>query len=153
MTTIFNVASYILDITGTITTMKLQKLAYYSQAYSLATTGYPLFNEDFQAWRNGPVCPELFAMHRGKFLIRKGEIMLPNTEKLNEDSLTDSQKLIVKKVCEKFAEYSGSDLSALTHHEDPWKNAYDVTDGSAICVQKITKTSLKEYYSNHNLLQ
>lgn len=96
MTTIFNVVSYILDITGTITTIKLQKLAYYSQAYSLATTGYPLFNEDFQAWRNGTVCPELFVMHRGKFLIRKGEIVLPNTEKLNEDSLTYSQRLIVK---------------------------------------------------------
>ena len=35
MTTIFNVASYILDIAGTITTMKRQKLAYYSQAYLL----------------------------------------------------------------------------------------------------------------------
>ncbi len=153
MTTIFNVASYILDITGTITTMKLQKLAYYSQAYSLATTGYPLFDEDFQAWRNGPVCPELFAMHRGKFLIRKGELVLPGTDDMNGDSLTDSQKLIVKKVCEKFSESSGSDLSDLTHREDPWKNAYDVTDGSAICVKKITKDSLKEYYSTHNFLQ
>ncbi|RIY30397.1 hypothetical protein CJI49_03905, partial [Bifidobacteriaceae bacterium NR016] len=117
MTTIFNVASYILDIAGTITTMKLQKLAYYSQAYSLATTGYPLFNEDFQAWRNGPVCPELFALHRGKFLIRKGEFVLPSTDKLNDDSLTDGQKLLVEKVCKKFAECSGSDLSAMTHRE------------------------------------
>lgn len=128
MTTIFNVAAYILNITGTITTMKLQKLAYYSQAYSLVTTGYPLFNEGFQAWRNGPVCPELFALHRGKFLIRKGELVLPSAEKLNEDSLTDGQKLIVEKVCEKFVGYSGSDLSAMTHHEDPWKDAYDGTN-------------------------
>ena len=36
MTTIFNVAAYILELTGTVTTMKLQKLAYYSQAYCLA---------------------------------------------------------------------------------------------------------------------
>ena len=153
MTTILNVASYILDIAGTITTMKLQKLAYYSQAYSLATTGYPLFNEDFQAWRNGPVCPELFALHRGKFLIRKGEFVLPSTDKLNDDSLTDGQKLLVEKVCKKFAECSGSDLSAMTHREDPWKSAYDATNSSAICVQKITKDSLKEYCSVHNLLK
>ena len=49
--------------------------------------------------------------------------------------------------------YSGSDLSAMTHSEDPWKNAYDATNSSAICVQKITKDSLKEYYSVHNLLK
>ena len=153
MTTIFNVAAYILDITGTITTMKLQKLAYYSQAYSLAATGHPLFNEDFQAWRNGPVCPELFALHRGEFLIRKGELVLPNTEKLQDNSLTDVQKILVEKVCEKFAGYSGSDLSAMTHREDPWKNAYDATNSSAICVQKITKDSLKDYYSTHNFLR
>ncbi|MCT7756972.1 MAG: DUF4065 domain-containing protein [Lactobacillus iners] len=133
--------------------MKLQKLAYYSQAYSLATTGYPLFNEDFQAWRNGSVCPELFASHRGKFLIRKGELVLPSTDKLNDNSLTDGQKILVEKICKKFAECSDSDLSAMTHREDSWKDAYDGTNSSAICVQKITKDSLKEYYSVHNLLK
>ncbi len=97
MTTIFNVAAYILNITGTITTMKLQKLVYYSQAYYLVTTGYPLFNEGFQAWRNGPVCPELFALHRGKFLIRKGELVLPSAEKLNEDSLTEVKSSLWKR--------------------------------------------------------
>lgn len=79
--------------------------------------------------------------------------MLPSTDKLNDNSLTDGQKILVEKICKKFAECSGSDLSAMTHREDPWKDAYDGTNSSAICIQKITKDSLKEYYSVHNLLQ
>ncbi|EIK86948.1 hypothetical protein CGSMWGv6119V5_05937 [Gardnerella vaginalis 6119V5] len=31
--------------------------------------------------------------------------------------------------------------------------AYDGANGSAICVQKITKDSLKDYYSTHNFLR
>lgn len=64
---IINVAAKILEIMGPMTTMKLQKLVYYSQAHSLATTGLSLFPEDFEAWTNGPVSLELFNRHRGRF--------------------------------------------------------------------------------------
>ena len=74
MATVVDVAAYILKRCGAMTTMKLQKLAFYSQAESLARRGHPLFDEDFQAWRGGPVCRELYAQHRGKFLIREGEL-------------------------------------------------------------------------------
>ena len=55
--TIIDVATYILERTGTVTTMKLQKLAFYSQAQHLAQYGSSLFPEDFEAWRGGPVVP------------------------------------------------------------------------------------------------
>lgn len=71
MKSVVDVAAFILDEYGTMTTMKLQKLAYYSQAYCLSPNG-PLFEEDFQAWMNGPVVPELYREHRGRFLIRRG---------------------------------------------------------------------------------
>ena len=50
--------------------MKLQKLVYYCQAWSLAWDDVPLFDEDFPAWANGPVCPELFDLHHGKSVIK-----------------------------------------------------------------------------------
>ena len=50
--------------------MKLQKLVYYCQAWSLAWDDKPLFDEDFEAWANHPVCPELFKHHKGKVYIR-----------------------------------------------------------------------------------
>ena len=76
MATVFDVAFYILDKLGDMSTMKLQKLCYYAQAWSLAWDGVPLFNEDFQAWANGPVCRELYEFHRGEFLINSDKIDL-----------------------------------------------------------------------------
>jgi uncharacterized phage-associated protein len=58
MGTIFDVAYYILDELGEMSTMKLQKLCYYVQAWSLAWDENPLFDEDFQAWAKGP-CKEI----------------------------------------------------------------------------------------------
>lgn len=47
---ITDVAAFILTRTGTITTMKLHKLAFYAQAaHIVAHNGAPLFPEDFYA--------------------------------------------------------------------------------------------------------
>lgn len=48
MATVFDVAQYILEKTGKISTMKLQKLCYYSQAWALAWTEDPLFLSHFR---------------------------------------------------------------------------------------------------------
>ena len=69
MATVFDVAKYVLKQLGSITTMKLQKLVYYCQAWSLGWDGKPLFGENFEAWANGPVCPELFHKHQEQSLI------------------------------------------------------------------------------------
>ena len=58
--TIIDVANYILDKMGELTTMKLQKLTYYCQAWSLAWDEKPLFEDDFEAWANGPVSRKLY---------------------------------------------------------------------------------------------
>jgi uncharacterized phage-associated protein len=42
-----------------ISNLKLQKLCYYAQAWSLALRGKPLFPERIEAWAQGPVVPEL----------------------------------------------------------------------------------------------
>ncbi|MEE1314623.1 MAG: Panacea domain-containing protein [Faecalimonas sp.] len=44
-------------------------LIYYCQAWSLGWDGVPLFDEEFEAWANGPVCVELFDVHRGMFVV------------------------------------------------------------------------------------
>ena len=51
---VFDVAAYILEQKGSMTTMKLQKLVYYSQAWSLVWDEKPLFEEAIEAWANGP---------------------------------------------------------------------------------------------------
>ena len=67
MANVFDTAKYILEQSGPMSTMKLQKLCYYSQAWSLVWDDSPLFEEDFQAWANGPVCTKLFFKTQGKY--------------------------------------------------------------------------------------
>ena len=64
-----DVAAYILSHLGPMTTMKLQKIVYYCQAWSLVWDEKLLFKEDIEAWANGPVVRELFNYHRGQYMI------------------------------------------------------------------------------------
>lgn len=69
MASAHDVAAYILKRMGQMTAMKLQKLVYYSQAWSLVWDEAPLFNERIEAWANGPVVRELYEAHRGQFQV------------------------------------------------------------------------------------
>ncbi len=86
-TSVFDVARYILHVKGQMSTMKLQKLCYYAQAWSLVWDDRPLFNEEFRAWENGPVCRELFNETRGMFLVTEMD-----EPKGCIENLSDSQK-------------------------------------------------------------
>ena len=91
MADIFDTAQYILEKSSPMSTMKLQKLCYYCQAWSLVWDDTPLFEEDFQAWANGPVCPELFFKTQGKFSVVKED------ESGGLGNLTSNQKDTIDK--------------------------------------------------------
>lgn len=60
MPSALDVAQYILEQQGPMPAMKLHKLLYYAQAWSLVWDDEPLFPERIEAWINGPVIPDLF---------------------------------------------------------------------------------------------
>lgn len=64
MVNVYDVAEFILRKFGSMTAMKLQKLVYYCQAWSLVWDEKPLFPERIEAWANGPVVRELFDLDR-----------------------------------------------------------------------------------------
>jgi uncharacterized phage-associated protein len=143
MASILSVAKYIHSELGDISAMKLQKLAYYSQAWSLVWEEKELFPEDFQAWANGPVSPDLYSRHRGEFLITSNMFLDI------EDDLTNNQKENINKVIEHYGEKTAQWLSDLTHIEDPWLNARNeacVQEGER-CDMIITKGDIHLYYS------
>src|SRR5436309_12917855 len=90
MATVHDVAAYILKKRGTMTAMKLQKLVYYSQAWSLVWDEKPLFQEKIEACANGPVVRELYERHRSMFQV--------STWLGNSDALTPEEKESVDKV-------------------------------------------------------
>ena len=127
--------------------MKLQKLAFYAQVQHLVTTGAPLFPEDFQAWRGGPVALELYALHRGKFLIRPGELSSGDSS-----ALTDTERDLIDRVCSALGGMTGAELSERTHVEDPWLHAREGLRPSAPSNAVITQEAMRSYYQGHPVL-
>ncbi len=82
MATVFDVAKYIMAESGEMTAMKLQKLVYYAQAWSLVWDEEPLFSEVIEAWSNGPVVRPLYDAHRGAFKVNASMFHRGNTSKL-----------------------------------------------------------------------
>lgn len=114
--TCFDVAQYILEKLGSMTTWKLQKLVYYCQAWSLVWDEEPLFEERIEAWANGPVIPDLYSLHRGEYTI--SSLSVGDSTKLNED-----QKDTIDVVLEYYGVIEAETLRRLTHKEEPWRNA------------------------------
>ena len=136
MPDVLDVAAYILQEHGPMTGMKLQKLVYYSQAWSIVWDDDELFPEEIEAWKNGPVVRELWDAHRGQF--RVSEIQNGDADRLDADEM-ETVDLVLKFYGDKSAQW----LSDLTHMEDPWKDAWESGPNSVI-----TKEALAEYYSS-----
>lgn len=116
MANVFDVAQYILQNQGAMTTMKLQKLVYYSQAWSLVWDSKALFNDRIEAWASGPVVPNLYDAHKGKFEIE-------SLDKGQPDKLEGYEKDTINAVLGFYGEKSAQWLSDLSHMEKPWKEA------------------------------
>jgi uncharacterized phage-associated protein len=141
MANVFAAATYILEKQGSMSAMKLQKLCYYAQAWSLVWDENELFPEDFQAWANGPVCPELYQQTKGKYKIEVND----EAGRAN-GALTDNQKETIDKVLEFYDPHDAQWLSRLTHMEDPWLKARQGVQVGAICNNIILKADMAEYY-------
>lgn len=136
-----DVAAYILQKQGRMTTMKLQKLVYYSQAWSLVWDESRLFDEKIEAWANGPVVRELYNKHKGQFEVGKwssGDI----------SKLSRTQKASINAVIKYYGNKSSQWLSDLTHEENPWKNTRKGLQPGQYSDAEITLASMAEYYSS-----
>lgn len=137
-----DVAEYILQKLGTLTTMKLQKLVYYCQAWALVWDEKELFPERIEAWANGPVVRDLYDRHRGWYRVA------PGTIGGNPDNLTQEQMETIDAVLAYYGDQSSQWLIDLTHMEDPWKDARKGLPETARSEQEITPAAIAEYYSS-----
>jgi len=136
-----DIAAYILKKLGTLSTMKLQKLVYYCQAWSLVWDEKPLFKENIEAWANGPVIRELFSYHRGHYQI--SEVALGNL-----DVLSDVQKETIDAIVDFYGNKSAQWLIELSHSEKPWQEARQNLEIDEIGNRIISLESMAEYYSS-----
>ena len=96
--------------------LKIQKLAYYAQAWSMVFYDKPLFNETIEAWKDGPAIP---SVHRwAKDLDFDKDL---GTVSLN--IFTESERYVMDEVLRVYGDLSSTTLRALTHRETPWVGA------------------------------
>jgi uncharacterized phage-associated protein len=138
---VHDVAAYILSRRSPITAMKLQKLVYYSQAWSLVWHETPLFDEQIEAWANGPVVRELYDVHRGMFKVHGW----PGGD---ANRLSRSERKTVDRVLDFYGRMPSQQLSNLTHQERPWRQARKGMGSDERGNRVISLASMDEYYSS-----
>lgn len=140
MVTIFDVAYYILQkLPNNPSAMKLQRLCYYTQAWTLAWEDEPLFEEEFRAWDSGPTCEELFDITESRYIVNKYILEPYVTTTDLDDDVIESLDIIIKD----YGNMTSHLLSELTRKEKPWKEASRF--GSRHIISKI---SMAKYYSD-----
>jgi len=124
-----------------ITHLKLQKLVYYAQAWSLALPerNRPLFDEDIQAWAHGPVAESVFHQFKGS-----GWEALPAPEAM--PNVTEDDAAHLREILNVFGEYSAKQLERMTHNEDPWLAARGDLSPEARSSEVITKEHMAAFY-------
>ncbi len=142
MVTVHDVAAYILEkYPYALPAVKLQKLAYYSQAWSLVWEDRPLFPERIEAWVNGPVVPDLYDKHRGEYQVSSW----PSG---NSKNICPDDASTIEAVLGFYGHRSSQWLSDLTHSEDPWIMARRGLSPSQRGNSEITLSSMAEYYTS-----
>ncbi len=150
--TVFDVAAYIYrkyapmaEDHGPMTPMKLQKLVYYSQAWSLVFDDEPLFEEPIEAWKHGPVVRKLFSMHRGKYKLCETLLGEGNPKKLNAE-----QRKTINFVVRNYGSLKPEALEKRAHRAPPWKNARERAGlgPSERRSERIRHEDMVEYYAS-----
>jgi len=141
MANVYDVAKYILQKQGEMTTMKLQKLTYYCQAWSVVWESSRIFKDRIEAWASGPVVPSLYNVHKGNFLI--DDLWIGD-----HNNLTPTEKETIDAVLQTYGDKSAQWLSDLTHMENPWNDARKGIPSGQNCEEEIPPSSLEEYYSS-----
>lgn len=114
--TVFDIANALLTFES-MPHKKLQKLCYYAYAWYLTFYNEHLFPGPFEAWIHGPVHSDLYHSYKGYG--RRFIEQIPMSS-MNLD--TDTFEFL-KQVYSSYGELSGDQLEAVTHDEEPWKEA------------------------------
>lgn len=142
MATADDVADALVHLTRKITAQKLQKLLYYCQAWHLVRFNEPLFADEIQAWREGPVVRSIYAKHRGAYAISRWKAG-------DRTMLSEEQLGVVEWVVAKYGRLSAESLSRMTHSEAPWLLARGLLPADAPSSEPISNSILRSFYARH----
>lgn len=129
---------------GDMTPLKLIKMVYVAHGYHLALMDGPLLDTDVEAWRYGPVVPEIyFAV---KQFVKKdvpADLFVRYAE-CEDGELSADARAVIERVVEVYGEYDGLDMSKVTHKPGtPWSRLYPKAPGDVM-----DNNVIQSYYKN-----
>jgi len=98
--------------------LRLQKLLYYCQGWSLALLGRKLFDEPIQAWVEGPVVRSVYDWFKGS-----RSPIEPATAGDPDGAISRTEAALVEMVWKEYSRYTPQELVAKTHNEPAWSEA------------------------------
>lgn len=139
MHTALDIAHYFLSLVkeeegDAMTNLKLQKLLYYAQGFSLALYDEPLFEDQIEAWQHGPVCVAIYHQFKGygSNAIPPVQVDLRKYDGRTQDLLNEVNRI--------FGQFSAWKLRNMTHEEPPWMDAYEMPNDT------ITHEAMSKYF-------
>lgn len=146
----------------TVSPLKLQKLLYYAQAWSMVFFGRQrqLFADVPQAWVNGPVYPTIYNMWKNRNMC---EHLTPADFETTEDvidealgevtkqlGLGDDEIQLLEQIVLKYGSKSQNYLIFLTHSELPWCEKREGLKPYERSINPLSLDTMYSYYAERH---
>lgn len=125
-----------------LTHLRVQKLLYYVQGWSLALRDQPMFTDRIEAWAHGPVVKAVYEE------LKKFSNLPINPDEVGKYEVSEEDGNFIISVWEAYKAHSSTSLRDMTHEEAPWKEARRGLPPEANSNAEITPASMKEYFSS-----
>jgi len=126
--------------------LKLQKLLYYLQAWSLGINKEPFLKCSFEAWVHGPVSRELYDRFKSSHSLYSFITVSDVVDKNPEAAIDSSDIEFINYILDNYAGYSGAELESMTHKEEPWLEARIGCAPMQSCNKTISEETMQIYY-------
>ena len=163
------IANYIIEYSNdkgySINNLILQKILYFANVIKIVDTKIPLFEEQMEKWKYGPVVPSVYHEYKrfGAFQITKQDIVkeyfhFENIEnnslgnikifKYQPQDIPELDANLLKKVIDRFSDVDIFDIVEKTHKQEPWKK-YEKLISDGVQGIKYTNEEILNYFNNH----
>ncbi len=130
-----------------LTNLRLHKLLYYAQAWSLVVRESELFSDELEAWRHGPVVPTVCQ----KLSEGQRAVPIPADAFADAPDLPGQEAEFVRSVWEAYNQYSALQLSRMTHQEMPWRKAWGNRPQDGTGNDPISVIDLEDYFARQTM--
>lgn len=132
------------DEENDLTNMKINKLLYYAQGHSYERMNRALFNDNIEAWQNGPV---VNGVYQNLKKYGNSTVSVPIGE-YDPHIFSEDETELLLDVAREYGKYSASKLRNMTHERGtPWSNNYNGSYHKVIPQEEIA-----EHFENGNTL-